>query len=245
MPKSEDLTGKVFSRLTVLKKDEEASKKHHRTYWICQCSCGNQKSIAALSLKNGATKSCGCLRNEKVFEAIGKDETGNKYGKLTVLYKDTVSKSVNGKAKWICRCDCGNIVSVVGAELRSGNTTSCGCKNGISLGEQKIIDILEENNISFAKEFKFSELKNKRYDFAIFNKDNNLIRLVEFDGEQHFKPAKWGRESFERTQQSDLIKNYFAFEHNIPLVRIPYWEKDNITIEMIFSDKYLVKKGES
>lgn len=52
-----------------------------------------------------------------------KDETGNRYGKLTVLSYETT----NDKAFWKCRCDCGNITIVAGDKLRSGRTTSCGC----------------------------------------------------------------------------------------------------------------------
>lgn len=51
------------------------------------------------------------------------DETGNKYGRLTVLYRDEGTKPI----KWVCRCDCGKEVSVLGTSLRSGNTKSCGC----------------------------------------------------------------------------------------------------------------------
>ena len=53
------------------------------------------------------------------------DETGNRYGKLTVLKRDGSSKEK--KAKWLCKCDCGNYTSVVGKSLRNGNTKSCGC----------------------------------------------------------------------------------------------------------------------
>jgi len=54
-----------------------------------------------------------------------KDETGNKYGRLTVekLYK---LAGYSG-AVWLCKCDCGNEVAVLGTRLRSGNTRSCGC----------------------------------------------------------------------------------------------------------------------
>ena len=45
------------------------------------------------------------------------DETGNKYGFLTVMYR----------AMWHCKCDCGNECDVLGASLRNGNTKSCGC----------------------------------------------------------------------------------------------------------------------
>lgn len=78
-----------------------------------------------------------------------------------------------------------------------------------------------------------------RYDFAIL-KDNNVVRLIEFDGEQHFMeiPA-WGK--LEITQKRDKIKNDYALTHNIPLVRIPYWERDNITLDMIMGDQYLIK----
>lgn len=52
-----------------------------------------------------------------------KDETGNKYGKLTVIALD----HVNNKAYWLCKCECGNTKVVCGDKLRSGNTKSCGC----------------------------------------------------------------------------------------------------------------------
>lgn len=52
------------------------------------------------------------------------DETGNKYGRLTVLYS---IKDKNNRTKWHCKCECGNEIEVFGAYLRSGNTKSCGC----------------------------------------------------------------------------------------------------------------------
>jgi len=52
-----------------------------------------------------------------------KDETGKWYGKLRVLRFDGIR---NGQAYWICKCWCGREVSVRGANLRSGNTTTCG-----------------------------------------------------------------------------------------------------------------------
>lgn len=36
------------------------------------------------------------------------------------------------------------------------------------------------------------------------------------------------------------MKNEWAKKHNIPLVRIPYWERDKITLDMILKDEYLV-----
>lgn len=53
--KAENLIGQRFGRLVVLEKDEIASKQHKRSYWLCQCDCGKTKTVAGLSLKNGAT----------------------------------------------------------------------------------------------------------------------------------------------------------------------------------------------
>lgn len=241
MPKFQDLTGLTFNRLTVIKKDEDASKLHHRPYWLCRCECGNEKIIAGLSLKNGGTQSCGCLRNEQTFKSNAKNELNHKYGKLTVLEMDK-ERDRFGKIKWICQCECGNVVSVAGSDLRSGNTQSCGCSNGISRGELKIMNILQDNNISYIREYKVPELSNKRFDFALLNDNNNIYRLIEFDGEQHYKPSKWGRDKLQRTQESDQIKNEYALSHGIALVRIPYWELNNLTFDLLFSEKFEIKE---
>lgn len=51
---------------------------------------------------------------------------GKKFGRLTVVEYGGVSK--NRKTMWICRCDCGKITApIVGSNLRSGGTKSCGC----------------------------------------------------------------------------------------------------------------------
>ena len=44
----------------------------------------------------------------------------------------------------------------------------------------------------------------------------------------------------EQRKKRDILKNNYALLHNIPLYRIPYWEKNNITLDMIMGDQYLV-----
>lgn len=60
--KLDDLTGKRFGRLTVVKKHDDPTKKY--TLWECKCDCGNTKIARASLLKAGRTKSCGCYLPE-------------------------------------------------------------------------------------------------------------------------------------------------------------------------------------
>ena len=57
-----DLTGKRFGRLTVIGIDDRGDRK---TYYNCQCDCGNVKSVRSDSLIAGAIRSCGCLKKEQ------------------------------------------------------------------------------------------------------------------------------------------------------------------------------------
>lgn len=54
-----------------------------------------------------------------------KDITGEKFGKLTAISYNGSTK--DGRAKWLCICECGNETTVLASSLKSGNTTSCGC----------------------------------------------------------------------------------------------------------------------
>lgn len=54
-----DLTGKRYNRLTVI-------SFHGDGRWLCRCDCGNYKIINGSSLKNGNTKSCGCIHSEQL-----------------------------------------------------------------------------------------------------------------------------------------------------------------------------------
>jgi hypothetical protein len=59
--KKENLTGRMFSRWTVI---GESKNRGNRPYWKCKCSCGNYKDVCATQLKLGFSKSCGCLSSE-------------------------------------------------------------------------------------------------------------------------------------------------------------------------------------
>ena len=246
MSKIIDLTGQRFGRLLVLEKDR-TRKTNSGSYWICQCDCGKQKSIRSSSLRRGEIISCGCYRTERIMETKEKkglidNLIGQKFGFLTVLSKDP-QRTSSGQVKWICQCDCGNIISVRGEALKDkteNRTVSCGCKH-ISFGESKIKEILDNNDIIYAQQQGFKDLPRKHFDFSILNENNQVIRLIEFDGEQHYKEVSFFKEGLKKIQERDKEKNQWAKEHNIPLVRIPYWERDNMTLEMIIGDKYLIK----
>jgi hypothetical protein len=63
MPPLNNLIGKTFGRLTVIERIHKNEPKK-RGWWLCQCSCGNQKVIAGNNLVCGVTKSCSCIQKE-------------------------------------------------------------------------------------------------------------------------------------------------------------------------------------
>lgn len=65
-----DLTGRKFGRLTVICRAEDAAGQYaiKRPLWLCRCDCGNLTTVIGANLREGMTKSCGCLRIEKSRE---------------------------------------------------------------------------------------------------------------------------------------------------------------------------------
>ena len=53
------------------------------------------------------------------------DLTGQRFGRLVVV--ERVENSADGRARWLCRCDCGQSKTVLGEHLKKGRTKSCGC----------------------------------------------------------------------------------------------------------------------
>ena len=76
------------------------------------------------------------------------------------------------------------------------------------------------------------------FDFAILDDNGNVIKLIEYDGEQHFKPIeKWGgEEKFLIQKERDERKNQYCKENNLNLLRIPYYDFDKITLNYLLSD---------
>lgn len=80
-----------------------------------------------------------------------KDLTGMKFGRLSVIKRtdDKISKSGKRYAQWLCRCDCGNEVVVLGTNLKSNRTVSCGCYNN----EQRIKRSKKYNKYNLSGEY--------------------------------------------------------------------------------------------
>jgi hypothetical protein len=65
--KRKDITGQKFGRLTAIERVEDyvfPKSGCHLSKWRCKCECGKEVDVAISSLKNGNTKSCGCLQKE-------------------------------------------------------------------------------------------------------------------------------------------------------------------------------------
>lgn len=238
MRKRLDLTNQRFNFLIAIEPD-----KQDKTKWICKCDCGNIKSISTSDLRRGHTKSCGCFQKKQTSQHSLIDLTGQFFGELEVLERDLNFQGHGISTRWICKCHkCGNIKSILGDSLRNKKIVSCGCLK--SKGEYKIASLLKQYNINFITEYKFNNHLNRRYDFALLNQNNKVVRLIEFDGLQHYyKPRAeyWiNSSSLEEIQQRDLEKNLIAKENNIPLIRIPYWKLETLTIIQLLDETYLV-----
>lgn len=239
-----DLTGQKFGRLTPLHSTNERNSQG-LIMWECKCDCGNIVKLPGSYIKRGRVLSCGCLKKEVLVERNINNghqiQIGDHFGQLVVIkdlgFRQQASR--DKRERWsLCQCSCGNIIEVRNNNLNTGMTQSCGCVQ--SRGEQVVAKVLRDNNINFATQYSFIDLRTDKngvlkFDFAIF-KDNKLFKLIEFDGRQHTEgpAAKWKQSSsLEEIQYRDRLKNQYCQEHNILLLRIPYTDIDKITLEYL------------
>lgn len=246
MAKTIDMMGFKTGLLTVI----DSAPANNGAQWVCKCQCGNTIIVKGSKLRGAsAPQSCGCLRTKKLIDYNHnhniKDISQQRFGNLIAI-KPTEKRTSSKAIIWECICDCGQTVEVSGPDLRSGNTKSCGCQRYKSFGEKQIETILQLHNISYLKEKSFSDLifndsgYQARFDFYVNNE-----YLIEFDGKQHYIQGNGhldNKEKFEKTQLHDKIKNDYCKTNNIPLIRIPYTEVNNITLEMLQpqTSKYLL-----
>ena len=206
--------GDVFTYLTVIDTDDT-------NYCTCKCKCGTILKVRSANLRYGNTTSCGCRNKETITDAVWQDETGKRYGKLTVLnleYKD-----IQG-SHWRCKCDCGTEIVTRGSALRNRITQSCGCVK--SRGEYQIANLLNDNQIDYIKQYNFKDLRGPQggvllFDFGILY-NNKLIGLIEYNGIQHYIDTNFGKIQREITDEQ----------------KVNYCKKNNISLLILNKDNY-------
>lgn len=113
-----------------------------------------------------------------------------------------------------------------------------------SRGEIKIHEILENNDLKYAMEYSFPDLNSNngkplRFDFAVFDDDDEIDFLIEYQGKQHYEPSNkfGGKRGFYQQQFNDNKKRRFCALHGYKLIEIPYTDESEISFD------YIMKKA--
>lgn len=103
------------------------------------------------------------------------------------------------------------------------------CDRMKSKGEAIIEKYLIEKDINFNEQVTIEELGLLRFDFAYYDKNNELLGYIEVQGEQHFRPVEvfGGEESFRNQVERDNRKREYCKKNNIPMYELIY-EKGKI-----------------
>jgi hypothetical protein len=185
-----------------------------------------------ISQKQGCRR-CGFFKVKNLNEFISESNTIHD-GK----YKYSNAKYINSHTKIEVICDLHGPFLIRPNDHISGQGCNL-CKS--SKGEEKIINFLNKNNISFYYQKRFDNCRsssNRHLVFDFFLEKYNIC--IEYDGEQHFIPIEYfgGEKSLQSQIEKDNIKNNFCRINNINLLRIPYInykEIEKILSNLIYS----------
>jgi hypothetical protein len=176
-------------------------------------------------------------------KCVGKYKTSNEFideaKQIHKNYSYTQTKYIDSKTPIDIYCQLHGIFSQKPtAHLRGQGCPKCRCKS--SKGEKILREVISHLIIDAKEQYRFPYCIDKKalpFDFAIF-KNQILLGVIEFQGEQHYKTTKWGSritdkqatEKLQYIQKHDQIKTAFCREQNIPLLIIPYWKENDITV---------------
>lgn len=205
---------------------------------ICKCKiCDNIWTTTPVSLYQGcACPICGNIK-KGLSNRLTNDEFIRRMNKINPDI-EFLEKYQTLKTPILCRCKKCNYEwkstpdNLIYENINCPNCTSGKCE-GMS-GE-----ILKNLNIGTVKRHvRFKDCKyinTLEFDYIIYDNEMNIIFACEYDGEQHYIPIdfsgkgkEYAMKQLEIVKLRDNIKNEYCKNNNIPIVRIPYWEKKNM-----------------
>lgn len=189
------------------------------------CDCGYEFNVMVKAVNRGNwCASC-----------AGRPKVTNEWVDERIRYRNIkrLSDYVNARThiEWQCTI-CQNQWVATWDNI---NNSYSGCPNcASSRGEKRIYSYLSSRGYNFEKEVSFDDLRDNptkklRYDFGIYDDDDNLLCMIEYDGIQHtIQQPRQTDEEFASYQRRDRIKDEYAKSNDIPLLRIPYTEFDSV-----------------
>jgi hypothetical protein len=219
------------------KPDSYMAGSHEQIWWRCPIALDHewQASIKDVNRNNGGN-GCPCCHGIKTVQSNCLSTTHPKIAAQWHLTKNGDKKPENytysshEKMWWQCLIVPNHVwQTTINHRTRGRNCPYCNA----SKGENLIEIFLRKNRIKFKKEYRFKTCIRKRslpFDFIVKCKN---IKLIEYQGEQHYKPifgsSEYSRsKAFEDIQESDAIKKNWCINNNIDLLAIPYWNFDII-----------------
>lgn len=211
---------------TLLSKEYDPRKKIKIRH-----SCGNEYEVRLNGFKRG--NRCPKCRLKETSEKmrIKKERVVNHIQAegYKIISMDGFQKSQD---KLKLECPRGHVWDVSWNNFRNGKRCS---KCNDSKGEVKIKKYLESNKIEYVQQYRFEDCRNaKPLPFDFYLPSQNIC--IEYDGKQHYELVNFSgkmteikmTKRLEDCRENDNIKTQYCRNNNIKLIRIPYWEFENI-----------------
>lgn len=196
--------------------------KESHTYYIVECKqCHHRRDTTLANLTRHLDCGCqtGVKRNRTAEEFIQQVNEHSCEGSYTLI-----SEYVNQTTKILLRHNaCGFIWSVRPSDVLNGRSRCPKCGRKESKGAKFITNELQSYGIIFDKEHQLDNSR-QRFDFYIKTPLHEIA--IEYNGEQHYKESFYYRNSLEEIQALDEKKRQYCKDHNIILIEIPYWLKE-------------------
>jgi len=198
---------------------------------IILCGCG--KNHFMTSFENFKSKT----KHKQYCDKCGKIKWTYEKAKEFVENNNceliTDNENYYNGSSWVdIKCNCGNIFPIRFHNFITGTKQCPECI--ISKGEKIIKEILIKYNLPYDLQYTFDNLRGLgggllKFDASVFcdREMTQLRMLIEYDGIFHYI-KQYKDDGFEKLQIHDKIKNEYCKKYNIKLIRIPYWDFDNI-----------------
>lgn len=193
-------------------------------------SCGNEflTSIASLCNGNGYCPQC-AIKFSTDTRRLSRQELIKRTtinGKSYLINPDDYTDCYNRNLKFSC-VKCGDYFYRSLQHWVEGDGRCVVCNKTMSNGEYMIKTVLDKYHIDYNPQHRFPNCRNvKPLPFDFYLPDYNCC--IEFDGIYHYEENPQIENGLENVKYRDSIKTKYCKVRGIKLIRIPYWEKENI-----------------